>query len=248
MGKEVIILDIDNTIKPSGVKVGTEMAKTLKAVVDAGYWLVFVSGVEFRVIKQDVLDFFAITPQVKKRVIVFSTTGAEMHLFDGSAWKTVYTNPLKSDEKTGIVNAINTVIKEHKKIIPFQGARLSVQDRKCQYTVSLLNHSTSRRIKTSWDRKMVKRKLIQHDLEKRLKGFEVNLSGHASLDITRKGLDKAYAVKRLKQHLKLPSSRMIFFGDSVFRGGNDYSVKKSGVKAVKIKDEKETLKILKKLL
>ena len=53
--------------------------------------------------------------------------------------------------------------------------------------------------------------------------------GSTSVDITRKGIDKAYGMNRLAELTGIPLADMLFVGDRLDEGGNDYPVKALGV-------------------
>ena len=43
--------------------------------------------------------------------------------------------------------------------------------------------------------------------------FAINLGGTSSLDITRKGIDKSYGIKKIKEILGYSYEQMFFLGD-----------------------------------
>jgi hydroxymethylpyrimidine pyrophosphatase-like HAD family hydrolase len=52
----------------------------------------------------------------------------------------------------------------------------------------------------------------------------VNIGGSTSIDVTRKGVDKAYGIHKLAEASGVTPAEMIFMGDAVYPGGNDWSV------------------------
>ncbi|KAM5453475.1 hypothetical protein MaudCBS49596_002678 [Microsporum audouinii] len=81
----------------------------------------------------------------------------------------------------------------------------------------------------------------QADLRKRLPDVSINMGGATSIDITQKGVDKAYGLKRLCDASDIPLEQMMFIGDAIFPGGNDYPAKQLGLKTVCVKDPNGTL-------
>ncbi|PSN59922.1 HAD-like protein [Corynespora cassiicola Philippines] len=79
------------------------------------------------------------------------------------------------------------------------------------------------------------------DLMQRLPEMSINIGGATSIDITQKGADKAYSLKRLGDQSGIPLEEMILIGDAIFPGGNDYPAHQLGLKAVKVKDPDGTL-------
>jgi len=75
-------------------------------------------------------------------------------------------------------------------------------------------------------------------------GFSIRLGGATSIDVTRPGIDKAYGIKKLRQTLALPITDMIFVGDTIFPGGNDYPAKQVGVESIRVRDPEETKRVV----
>ena len=79
-----------------------------------------------------------------------------------------------------------------------------------------------------WDIKNEERKLIASFLNKKYEGkIEVTVGGEISMDICNPGKDKAQVINYLKEKVikDLPTN-IVFFGDKVHKGGNDYSLAK----------------------
>jgi phosphomannomutase len=72
--------------------------------------------------------------------------------------------------------------------------------------------------------------------------------GFTSVDVTKRGIDKAYGVREIKKILKVPIKKMVFVGDALYPGGNDYAAKRSGIDCVAVKGPSETKKVIKRLL
>ena len=70
------------------------------------------------------------------------------------------------------------------------------------------------------------------------------MGGATSIDITREGVDKAYALKKLRDASGIALDSMMFIGDAIFPGGNDYPAKQLGLDTVRVRDPKETLAVI----
>ena len=86
--------------------------------------------------------------------------------------------------------------------------------------------------------------MIQADLKKRLPGLSINMGGATSIDITQEGVDKAYGLKRLRDESGIPLDAMMFVGDAIFPGGNDYPAKELGLDTVRVRDPQDTLGVI----
>lgn len=83
--------------------------------------------------------------------------------------------------------------------------------------------------------------MIQADLRTRLPGLSINMGGATSIDITQKGFDKAYGLKKLRDASGIPLKQMVFIGDAIFPGGNDNPAKELGLKTVRVQNPDGTL-------
>lgn len=73
-----------------------------------------------------------------------------------------------------------------------------------------------------------------------LPGLSVNVGGSTSIDITREGVDKGWGLRRLSQESGIALTDMIFLGDAIYPGGNDYPAQEAGVPSIKVRDPADT--------
>ena len=69
------------------------------------------------------------------------------------------------------------------------------------------------------------------------------MGGATSIDITRPGIDKAYGIRKLRDILGISLKEMIYIGDALFVGGNDYPAEEAGVVSIPIRDPRETKRV-----
>ena len=104
-------------------------------------------------------------------------------------------------------------------------------------------------MKEEWKKKNTPLKMkIAKAVAKRLPGLEVHAAGFTTIDVTRKGIDKAYGVRQIKKQLHVPNARMVFIGDALFPGGNDYAAKRTGIDCIAVRGPEDTKKIIKRIL
>ena len=94
----------------------------------------------------------------------------------------------------------------------------------------------------------LKRKKIVEPLKKTLKDFSIGMGGTTSIDITKPGIDKAYGIGKLKDILKIGIPEMLFIGDALFEGGNDYPARRTGAKCIQVRDPEETKRIIETII
>ena len=78
-----------------------------------------------------------------------------------------------------------------------------IEDRGSQITYSALGQRAPLEAKRAWDTSGTKKELLRKALEPLLPDLEVRGGGSTSIDITEKGIDKAYGVGRLAAQLSL---------------------------------------------
>jgi len=89
--------------------------------------------------------------------------------------------------------------------------------------------------KDKWDPDFAKRKKIKAILDPLIPGFSVRLGGATSIDVTKPGIDKAYGIRKLRDLLNISLKEMIYVGDALFVGGNDYPAEEAGVVSISVR-------------
>jgi HAD superfamily hydrolase (TIGR01484 family) len=123
-----------------------------------------------------------------------------------------------------------------------------IEDRGSQITFSALGQNAPAEIKYAWDPTRSKREAIANAIRKKIPEFDVRVGGATSVDITRKGVNKAYGIMKMAQYLNLTIHDIVFVGDALFYGGNDYPAKTTGVDCVSVKGPEETANLIRSWL
>ena len=74
------------------------------------------------------------------------------------------------------------------------------------------------------------------------------MGGMTTVDITHKGINKAYGVRWLSEKLGIPAGEMLYVGDALFEGGNDIVVIPTGIQTRSVSGPPETLAVIEELL
>ena len=74
--------------------------------------------------------------------------------------------------------------------------------------------------------------------------FSIQLGGASSIDVTRPGINKAYGVRKLHETLGIAIADMIFVGDALFPGGNDYPAEQAVAESIRVRDPHETKRVV----
>ena len=232
----VLIFDVDDTITKSRTEISDEMSSILNNIpID----LVFISGTTVSELKR------MISSKLKRKHHILGTTGTHYVVIDDDE-KVILNEKLTADEKGKIINALKR-LKEKYNLISLTSEEDQIQDRGSQITLSILGRWAPLEKKYQYDPSKEKRinfvKFLRNFLDK---GYEINIGGTTSIDITKKGKDKSWAIGNFMKINNFNKDEIIFFGDQLNPGGNDYPVIKTGIKCIEVKNPSETLDILQK--
>jgi HAD superfamily hydrolase (TIGR01484 family) len=100
-------------------------------------------------------------------------------------------------------------------------------------------------LKKAWDPDQIKRQQIKKELEEKLPEVNITIGGATSIDILPKGFNKASGLMRLLNKLEMSIEDMLFIGDAVFPGGNDYSAYEAGIESIRVSGPNEVMDIIK---
>jgi phosphomannomutase len=240
--KELVAFDLDGTLAESKQPLKDDMAGAIAdllgvanvAVISGGDWPQFDKQVASRLPARADLAKLWLMP----------TTGTKLYTYREGKWAPVYAELFSDDERKKIIDAFNASL-EATGFKPEQTWGDRVEDRGSQVTFSALGQQAPIDAKEKWDPDFAKRKVIQADLRTRLPGLAINMGGATSIDITREGVDKAYGLERLSEHSGIALGQMLFIGDAIFPGGNDYPPKeKLGMDTVKVRDPGDTINVI----
>jgi phosphomannomutase len=238
--KKLIVFDLDGTLTESKSSIDKEMVDLLHkllrlvkvAVIGGGDWPQFETQLLSHIPTSEMLEKLYILP----------TSGTKFYKYhDG--WTKVYSEDFSTDEKILITTSLNKVLAEADFEIPKIWGE-AIEDRGSQITFSALGQQAPLREKEKWDPDFAKRKKMKSQLDVDLPGFSIRLGGTTSIDITKQGIDKAYGIGKLRDMLGIKIEEMVFVGDALFPGGNDFAVKEAGVVSIGVSSVTETKLII----
>ncbi len=246
----LVAFDLDDTLAPSKSQVpqrmldafGELLSRTTVAVISGGNFEQF----EAQLISQlDSAD--SVTEESLERLHLLPTCGTRYERREAGAWHTVYREQLTPDER----DAALTALREEAERLGLWETELwgeILEDRGSQITFSALGQRAPVDAKHAWDPDGAKKNTLRAAVAARLPGLEVRSGGSTSVDITRRGIDKAYGMRKLEEHTGIPLSDMLFVGDRLDPDGNDYPVKAMGVTCHAVAGWEETAEFIEGLL
>lgn len=242
--KKVIVSDLDGTLAPSKSQISKDMAEILCHVLMKHKFAV-VSGGAFPQFEKQFLSQLKCGKEALKNLSIFPTMGSACYMYDlkRGSWKEVYEEKLAITDRRKIITALNEAISECGLDLSGSYGDL-IEDRGTQVTFSGRGQNAPQNVKQVWDPDQRKRRKIIDLLNKKIPQFEARIGGISSIDISKKGIDKAYAIGKIKELLEVKDEDIIFIGDALYKGGNDEPVKTTGVDFIQEEGPSETIELL----
>ena len=241
--QSVISADLDGTLTESKSPMTVEMGSAISAWLTKNRFAIISGGEHVQFEKQVVSRFPEATNL--KNLFLFPINGAACYKFEDDAWRAIYIEKLSEDEQNTIAEAIEEAVIKSGVIIESKHGN-QIDFRGGQVTFSALGQEAPLSEKAPWDKDQAKRKAIISHLAPLLPNFTISIGGTTSIDVTKKGIDKAYAIEKMKALLNVDNDHVLFLGDALFPGGNDYPAERTGVHCIKVFGPDETLKIIEK--
>jgi len=242
--KKLIVFDLDGTLAESKSSLDAEMSRLLGdllgiakvAVISGGGWPQFEKQVLSHLPHDQSLVNLSLLP----------TCGTQFFRY-ARDWKKIYSEDFTASEKEKIVSSLKKAVAE----AGFQAEKVwgeAIEDRGSQITFSALGQQAPLEEKKKWDPDFAKRKKIKAILDTLIPEFSVRLGGATSIDVTKPGIDKAYGIRKLRDVLGISLKEMIYIGDALFVGGNDYPAEQAGVVSISVRGPNETKPVVEAII
>lgn len=252
--KKLIVFDLDGTLAPSKSPMDNEMANILGQLLRVKKVAV-IGGGKYEIFQMQLLHELKIDKKLLKNLFIFPTTATAFYIYENS-WKKVYALALSKKEVVKIKNTFERVFTEIGYRHPKKVYGELIEDRGTQVSFSVYGQDIVAvlgkrgiRMKEEWKKIHTPIKMkIAKMMSQYLPEFEVRAAGFTTIDVTRKGIDKAYGLQQIKKNVRIDIKDMLFIGDAIFPGGNDYPIVKTGIDYIPVRDAEETKAIIRVLL
>jgi len=239
--KKVIVADVDETICETCHVVEEKMAKVIDSLIAKGFMFAFISGTEPKYLRE------MITSKLRQKHFLLPATGTiclEMDSGQEHSGQEYYRYMLTDEERKEILMALRQLTREFS-IQSLTTVEDQIQDRGTQVVLSAIGRNAPLDKKKAFDPDASKRKVWIRYLRSILgdEKYEINYAGTTSIDITKKGLDKAWGIKKFAEYFSIPLSSILFIGDKTQPGGNDYPATKV-VDFLTVKNPEDTFRLL----
>ncbi|MCX6755980.1 MAG: HAD-IIB family hydrolase [Candidatus Nomurabacteria bacterium] len=246
--KKVIAFDLDGTLAESKSPINPKMSEVLSKLLKK-YKIAIISGGSYTQFKKQVIDTFTNDESdFFSNLILFPTTGSSLYVYKDNQWICEYEELLNQEDKDKIVAAWEKSIKETNTILPTPSYGQVIEDRGTQMSFSACGQDAPFSVKSTWDPDQEKRKKVRDVMLPLIPEFSINFGGTNTIDVTRSGVDKEYAINKLISYLDINKSDIIFMGDKLQIGGNDHPAVNSGVDCISVSNPNDTINVLIKLI
>lgn len=224
----LVAFDLDDTLAPSKSPIDPRIGRLLISLAER-VEVAIISGGQLAQFRTQVVERLpAASTDTLSHVHLMPTCGTQYYRLAADGVQTIYAHSLTDDEKT---RALTAVEEEAKRLGLWASETWGdiLEDRGSQITFSALGQRAPLEAKVAWDPTGEKKNTLREAVAARIPDLEVRSGGSTSVDITHRGIDKAYGMRQLAEVTGIPLDDMLFVGDRLDPDGNDYPVQALGV-------------------
>jgi phosphomannomutase len=233
--KKLVAFDLDDTLAITKSEISDRMSELLGRLLEK-YDVCVITGGRFEQIEKQVVKRLDVSPHLLNRLHLMPTCGTRYYRYDEleSKWVMQYAEDLTKEQKAQVVDALEKVAKEMG-IWCDKPAGEIIEDRFSQITMSALGQQATPEDKYAWAEKFKDIRPIYRDkVAELLPDLEVRIGGTTSTDITLPGVDKAYGMRKIIEAIDISKDEILFMGDKLDEGGNDFPVKAMGIDSIAV--------------
>ncbi|MEK7187382.1 MAG: HAD-IIB family hydrolase [Patescibacteria group bacterium] len=246
--KKLIIFDLDGTLTVSKSPMDQEMMDLLGKLLETKM-VAIISGGHFGQFETQFLAIARYPAKTIEHLYLFPTCSTVFYRSQDGLWMKVYEEALSEEERKKIIEAFKKVFADINYQRPETMYGIDLEDRLTQVSFSPLGQKAPPPEKEKWKAAHNPLRIdMCNRVAKYLPDFEVRLGGITTIDVTRKGIDKAYGIKKIGEELKIQIPEMLFIGDAIYPGGNDYAAVEAGVEYIQVSGPEETKKVIRAIV
>ena len=242
--KKLIVFDLDGTLAESKSALDEEMAQLLRGLLEVAR-VAIISGGDWPQFEHQLLTSLDRAADLRS-LSLLPTCGTKFYQYE-TTWVQRYAEELTTSEIAEITGALQHALHAVGNE-PSETWGEQIENRGTQVTFSALGQQAPLVAKQEWDPDFAKRQAMKAVLDVSLPTYSVRLGGTTSIDVTRLGIDKAYGIHRLVEALDISIDEMIFVGDALFPGGNDYPAREAGVDSIQVAGPQETKRVIETII
>jgi len=240
--------DLDGTLAESKQRVSADMGDLLAQLMSR-MPVAVMSGAGFKQFETQL--FSALPPGTDlRRLYIFPDNAAQCFVYTNNRWWPQYDKAFSPQEKLHIVEKLTAALATvglATAPVRIWGER--IEDRGAEIAFSPLGQQAPLEEKENWHAAHNDiRKRLHEELNKCLPEYANAMGGLTTIDITRKGINKAYGIRRLAEFSHVPIVDMLYVGDALEEGGNDAVVLETGIRTHAVFSPEETAALIRTVL
>lgn len=243
---KIALFDLDNTLSEPFRPISNEMSVSFARVM-AYLPTSIMSAANLDRIEIEVLSRLDAGVDLS-RLTLFTANAGQCFAFEKNHWKSRYSFEFTDEQLARIRSTLEESIRETGVLEGTKPYGEQYIDYKGYFAFTALGVGAPVEERKKWDPDFTKRSVIRDSVASKLPEFDVYIGGSTSIDITLKGISKAYGIRWLSKQLGIPASDMLYVGDALYEGGNDEVVVATGISVRQTSGPQETLSIIDELL
>jgi phosphomannomutase len=243
---KLVAFDLDDTLAPSKSPLDPRMLQLLLDLLDVAE-VCIISGGQIAQFNAQVVDKLPAEGAPLHRLHLMPTCGTQYWRQEEGEWRPLYAENLTREQVQAAFGSLESRARELG-LWEQETWGPILEDRGSQVTFSALGQAAPVDAKKQWDPTGEKKNALRAAVAEDLPDLEVRSGGSTSVDITRKGIDKAYGMKKLEEVSGIPLGEMLFVGDRLDPDGNDYPVKTLGVACHAVEGWEDTAELISDIL
>lgn len=246
MSLKIVAFDLDDTLAPSKSPLPETVNEALMRLLDRVEVCV-ISGAHVKQFDGQLLSKLSATEEELARLHLMPTCGTRYERYRDGQWRTIYSLALPEELRSYAKSVIEQTARELG-LWEENPTGPIIEDRGSQLTFSALGQQARFEDKQAWDPTGEKRTRLRDAIAPQVPDLEVRSGGSTSIDITQKGIDKAYGIGKLLEETGYRADQLIFIGDRLDRAGNDYPVKAAGYHTIAVSDWHDTVRVIDRIV
>lgn len=237
--------DLDGTLARSRKPMGPVMTERFCALTHL-MPVAVVTGGRYELVVSQVLSVLGDDADLSN-LHLMPTRGTRYYRWTGECWRCEYSFDLSEADRERAVESLRRHAKE-------QGVWYEhvwgerIEDRGSQLTFSALGQLAPVELRERWDPDNVKKNRLAAAVAADVPGLLVQPGGTTSVDVSLRGYDKAYAMRRLASILGIGVGEIMFVGDRMTPSGNDYPAARAGAVAVRVSGPEDTVRLCDRII
>ncbi len=243
--KKLIAFDLDDTLAITKSPISDRMSGLLARLLEK-HDVCVISGGRLEQFEIQVTDRLDVPVHLLNKLHLMPTCGTRYYRYNEleRKWALQYAEDLSAEQKTRIRSALESVAKEMGLWCESPKGEI-IEDRYSQMTLSALGQQATPKEKYAWAEKYKDIRPVYRDkVAEHLPDLEVRIGGTTSTDVTLPGIDKAFGMQKLIEAIDISKDEILFIGDKLEEGGNDYPVKAMGIDSIAVDGWEDTAYVI----